>query len=62
MQSCARAGEHSTSLIVRNLFNWTQSDNPYQRDAHSGRLIPDAALFYGPVLGRTVHVGFNYSL
>jgi outer membrane receptor protein involved in Fe transport len=55
-------GAFSTSLIVRNLFNWTQSDNPYQRDPRSGRLVPDAALFYGPVLGRTVHVGVSYAL
>ncbi|MDD5089087.1 MAG: TonB-dependent receptor [bacterium] len=50
------------SLAARNLFDWTQSDNPYPRDPVTGRLEPDAALSYGPLMGRVLHLGMAYSL
>lgn len=50
------------SLSVRNIFDWTQSDRPFPRDPQTGRLLPDTALMYGPLVGRTVHVGMSYSL
>lgn len=50
------------SLVARNLFDWTQSDNPYLRELDTGRLEPDAALAYGPLLGRVVYLGMAYSM
>ena len=50
------------SLTVKNIFDWTQPDNPYPRDPVTGRLLTDTALMYGPLVGRMVFVGMAYSL
>lgn len=50
------------SFGVDNLFDWTQSDSPYVRDPETGRLRPDAALIYGPILGRTFTLSLSYSV
>ena len=55
-------GPLNASLMINNLFDWTQAESPYIRDPETGRLRPDAALIYAPVLGRTITLGFGYSL
>jgi outer membrane receptor for ferrienterochelin and colicins len=51
----------SASFGVNNIFDWVQSDEPYYFDPISGRVSPDTALFYGPILGRTFTVSLGYS-
>jgi outer membrane receptor for ferrienterochelin and colicins len=45
---------------VNNIFDWLQSDDPYYFDPISGRISPDTALFYGPILGRTFTLSLGY--
>ena len=52
----------TASLGVRNLFDWTQSDSPYQYDLATGRLLPDMAFMYGPILGRTSRIGLGFTM
>ncbi len=52
----------TASFTVENMFDWTQSDNPYPRDPATGFLLPDSALLYGPLLGRTFHIGLTYRI
>jgi outer membrane receptor for ferrienterochelin and colicins len=51
----------SATLGVNNIFDWTQSDNPYYFDPNTGRVNPDTALFYGPILGRTCLLSLGYT-
>jgi outer membrane receptor for ferrienterochelin and colicins len=51
----------TASLGMRNIFDWTQSESPYRRDPQ-GRLLPDSALMYGTLLGRTIYAGLAYSM
>lgn len=61
-QAAKSWGHFEISLAVKNIFDWTQSDNPYPRDPDTGRLLPDAVLMYGPLIGRTFHAGLTYIL
>ncbi|MCC6476813.1 TonB-dependent receptor [bacterium] len=45
--------QFTLSASVKNLFDWTQSDDPYLRDEQTGDLLLDSSLIYGPLLGRT---------
>ncbi|MBK6909319.1 MAG: TonB-dependent receptor [bacterium] len=45
---------------VKNLFDWTQPDDPYLRDAETDHLILDSSLIYGPLLGRTAALSLSW--
>jgi len=61
--TAAKTWNHfEVTLAVKNIFDWTQSDNPYPRDPTTGRLMTDTALMYGPLIGRTVFCGVSYFL
>ena len=49
----------SLSGSVNNLFDWTQSDDPYLRD-DQGRLLLDSSMIYGPLLGRTFALALTW--
>lgn len=51
----------SASFGVNNIFDWLQSDHPYYFDPVTGRISPDTALFYGPILGRTFTLSLGYN-
>ncbi|MBU0690474.1 TonB-dependent receptor [bacterium] len=51
----------SASFGVNNIFDWLQSDEPYYFDPVTGRISPDTALFYGPILGRTFTLSLGYN-
>jgi len=46
---------------VNNLTNYMQPDDAYAIDAVTGETKFDSALLYGPLLGRTFHLGLTYS-
>jgi outer membrane receptor for ferrienterochelin and colicins len=48
------------SASVKNLFDWTQSEDPYLRDAQTGNLLLDSSLIYGPLLGRTAALSLSW--
>jgi outer membrane receptor for ferrienterochelin and colicins len=48
------------SASVKNLFDWTQPDDPYLRDGQTGYLLLDSSLIYGPLLGRTAAVSLSW--
>lgn len=48
------------SASVKNLFDWTQSEDPYLRDSQTGNLLLDSSLIYGPLLGRTVAMSLSW--
>lgn len=48
------------SASVKNVFDWTQPDDPYLRDAETDNLILDSALIYGPLLGRTAALSLSW--
>lgn len=51
----------SLTLSLKNLTDWVQPDKPLQIDPDNNRII-DAAMIYGPTLGRTVQLGLSWSL
>lgn len=48
------------SASVKNVFGWTQSDDPYLRDSQTGNLLLDSSLIYGPLLGRTAALSLSW--
>lgn len=50
------------SASLKNLFDWTQSEDPYLRDPQTGHLILDSSLIYGPLLGRTAALSLSWNL
>ncbi|MBU1937746.1 TonB-dependent receptor, partial [bacterium] len=46
---------------VNNLTDYTQPDDAYVTDPMTGKTQFDSSLLYGPLLGRTFHLGLTYS-
>ncbi|MBM3286342.1 MAG: TonB-dependent receptor [Candidatus Eisenbacteria bacterium] len=57
-----RWGRLSASFGVNNVFDRTQDESPYVRDPETGRLRPDAALIYAPVLGRAFVLSLGFEV
>lgn len=48
-------------LYVENILNWAQPDNPFPADADGNPQL-DAAMIYGPIIGRRVRATIQWNL
>jgi len=53
-------GKFDLTLAIKNLTDWTQGDNPFIQSGN-GSSFMDSAMIYGPLLGRTINIGVEYS-